>query len=65
MLTYIRPKKCNAQILNEIKDSAKGFVIVIVKITKTNDYTTMATILYVTKSTKHYKSNHPQTLQSI
>ena len=36
LFAYIRPVQCNIQILNGRKAPAKGFGLVIIKITKTN-----------------------------
>ena len=65
MFNYTRPVNWKVQIQNDIKDHAKGFLIVIINTPTNNNYITMAIILHATKSTKHNKPNITQTLQPI
>ena len=52
MFTYTVPVWCNGQILNDSKPPAKGFGLVMIKISKRHHYKTLAIIIYATKSTK-------------
>ena len=63
--TYKVPVRCNVQILNGRKSFEIIFGVVIVKIPKTNIFTTLAIILHATKPTEHNKSSLNQTLQEI
>ena len=58
VFAYIRPVKCNVQILNDRKSPIQVFGLVIIKIPKKNhNYATLDIILYATKPTKHNESN--------
>ena len=54
MFAYIRPVQCNVQMINDRKDPAKGFGLVIIKFPqKKYYYITLVIILYDTKPAKY------------
>ena len=66
MFNYTRAVNFNVQIINGGKAPAKVFDIVIVNITETNIIISLWLSHYTPQRSKqHYKSNFPQTLQSI